>query len=199
MIKIIAVVVAVLVAGILILAATKPDTFTVERATTIKAPPDKIFPLISDLKAWTTWSPYEKKDPAMQRTYSSATSGKGAVYAWESNRNVGSGRMEILRSSEPAAIVIKLDFFKPFEGHNIAEFTMLPQGDSTRLTWMMHGPAPLMSRVIATASGPVTGVAGAASADSSTRIPVDRTPVPAPSWRWSVFPPTSAVTVASRG
>ena len=67
----------------------------------------------------------------MKRTYSGAESGKGAVYAWDGNKNVGSGRMEILDTSVPSKIVIKLDFFKPFEGHNTAEFTMLPQGDAT--------------------------------------------------------------------
>jgi hypothetical protein len=84
----------------------------------------------------------------MKRTYSGADSGKGAVYAWDGNKNVGSGRMEILDASVPSKIVIKLDFFTPFEGHNTAEFTMLPQGDATNLTWAMHGPAPFMSKVM---------------------------------------------------
>ncbi len=85
----------------------------------------------------------------MKRSYSGAASGKGAVYGWEGNKNVGSGRMEILDSSAPSKIVIKLDFFTPFEGHNTAEFTMLPQGDaSTNVTWTMHGPAPFMSKLM---------------------------------------------------
>jgi hypothetical protein len=84
----------------------------------------------------------------MKRSYSGEASGKGAVYAWEGNKNVGSGRMEILDASAPAKIVIKLDFFTPFEGHNTAEFTMLPQGDATNVTWLMHGPAPFMSKVM---------------------------------------------------
>ena len=94
------------------------------------------------------WSPYENKDPAMKRSYSGAASGKGAVYAWDGNKNVGSGRMEILDASVPSKIVIKLDFFKPFEAHNTAEFTMLPQGDATKVDWVMHGPAPFMSKVM---------------------------------------------------
>ena len=147
-IAIVAVVLAIAIATVLILAAAKPDTFSVERAISVKAPPEKIFPLINDFRRWRSWSPYENRDPAMKRSYSGAESGKGAVYAWEGNRNVGSGRMEILQASMPTTIVIKLDFFKPFEGHNTAEFTMLPQGDTTRLTWKMHGPAPLMSRVM---------------------------------------------------
>ncbi len=147
-IAIVAVVLAVAIAVILILAATKPDTFSVRRATTVKAPPEKIFPLINDFHQWGGWSPYETKDPAMKRTYSGAASGRGAVYAWDGNKNVGSGRMEILDASAPSKIQIKLDFFTPFEGHNTAEFTMLPQGDGTILTWLMYGPAPFMAKIM---------------------------------------------------
>src|SRR3954470_20788404 len=122
-IAIIAVVLAIAIAIILILAAAKPDRFSVQRATTVKAPPEKIFGLINDFHQWGTWSPYENKDPAMKRTYTGAERGKGAVYAWDVNKNVGSGRMEILDASEPSKIVIRLDFFTPFEAHNTAEFT----------------------------------------------------------------------------
>src|ERR1700716_1100399 len=147
-IAIIAIVIAIAIAIVLILAATKPGTFSVRRATTVKAPPEKIFSLINDFHQWGAWSPYENKDPAMKRSYSGAESGKGAVYAWDGNNNVGSGRMEILETAVPAKIVVKLDFFKPFEGHNTAEFTMLPQGDATNLVWLMHGPAPFMSKLM---------------------------------------------------
>jgi uncharacterized protein YndB with AHSA1/START domain len=151
-IAIIVVVLAIVIAIVLILAATKPNTFSVRRATTVKAPPERIFPLINDFHQWGSWSPYENKDPAMKRSFSGAADGKGAVYGWEGNKNVGSGRMEILDTSKPSKIVIKLDFFTPFEGHNTAEFTMLPQGDATNMTtnvtWLMHGPAPFMSKVM---------------------------------------------------
>jgi Polyketide cyclase / dehydrase and lipid transport len=147
-IAIIAVVLAIAIAVVLILAATKPDKFSVRRAIVVSAPAEKIFPLINDFHQWGSWSPYENKDPAMKRSYSGASSGKGAVYGWEGNKNVGSGRMEILEASAPSKIVIKLDFFAPFEGHNTAEFTMLPQGDATSVTWLMHGPAPFMNRMM---------------------------------------------------
>jgi uncharacterized protein YndB with AHSA1/START domain len=145
---IIAVILAIAIAAVLILAATKPTTLRVQRSVSINAPPERIFSLISDFHQWVTWSPYEQKDPAMKRTYSGTERGRGAVYAWDGNKNVGSGRMEILDVSAPSKIVIKLDFFKPFEGHNTAEFTMLPQGDGTHVTWLMHGPANFMSRLI---------------------------------------------------
>jgi hypothetical protein len=146
---IIAVVLAIAIAIVLILAATKPDTFSVQRAAAVKAPPEKIFPLINDFHQWGTWSPWEGKDPGMKRTYSGTASGRGAVYAWDGNKNVGSGRMEILDASSPSKIVIKLDFFKPFEAHNTAEFSVLPQGDgATNISWVMHGPAPFMSKIM---------------------------------------------------
>jgi uncharacterized protein YndB with AHSA1/START domain len=147
-IAIVAVVIAIAVAVVLTLAATKPDTFSVRRAATVKASPERIFSLINDFHQWGSWSPWEHKDPAMKRTYSGADSGKGAVYAWDGNKNVGSGRMEILEASLPSKIVIKLDFFAPFEAHNTAEFTMLPQGDATNLTWVMHGPLVFMAKVM---------------------------------------------------
>ncbi|MDP1866803.1 SRPBCC family protein [Bradyrhizobium sp.] len=147
-IAIIAGVLASAIAVVLILAATRPDSFSVQRAAIVSAPPEKIFPLINDFRQWGNWSPYEHKDPAMKRTFSGAVRGKGAVYAWEGDKNVGKGRMEILEASAPSKIAIKLDFFTPFEAHNTAEFTMLPHEDATRVIWRMHGPAPFMARIM---------------------------------------------------
>ena len=144
----IAVVIVLAVAVVLILALRKPDIFRIQRTATIKAPAESIFTLINDFHRWGNWSPWENRDPAMKRTFGGAESGRGAVYAWDGNKNVGSGRMEILDTSAPSKITIKLDFFKPFEGHNTAEFTMLPQGDATHLVWAMRGPAPFMSKLM---------------------------------------------------
>ena len=116
--------------------------------TVINAPAEKVFPLIADFHEWRKWSPWEDRDPELKRTYSGAERGKGAVYAWEGNKNVGSGRMEILEANSPSQVLIQLDFLKPFEAHNIAEFTMLPQGNATNLNWVMSGPAPFMSKVM---------------------------------------------------
>ena len=146
MLKIIAIVIVVLIAVLLGLAATKPDTFSVQRATTIKAPPDKVFALINDFHQWGQWSPWEKLDPDLKRTFSGPASGKGSVYEWTGNSKVGAGRMEITEPTPPNKVIIKLDFIKPFEGHNITEFTLEPQGDSTQLTWVMHGPPPFVSK-----------------------------------------------------
>jgi len=145
---IIAVVVLVVIAGVLIYASTRPDSFRVERSVGIKAPPEKIFPLINDLKAWAAWSPYEKKDPAMKRSFGAVAAGKGATYAWEGDSNVGQGRMEIIESAPTGKVLIKLDFIKPFEAHNTAEFILAPKGDTTSVTWAIYGPSAYVTKVM---------------------------------------------------
>jgi uncharacterized protein YndB with AHSA1/START domain len=121
-IQIILALLVIVVAATLVLASTKPDQFRVQRSTMINAPADKVFALINDFHNWPQWSPWEHRDPAMKRTHSGAASGVGAVYAWEGNKNVGQGRMEIMESSSPSKIVIKLE--------------------------AMHGPSPFMTKVI---------------------------------------------------
>ena len=141
-------IVLALVVALLGYATTRPDSFRIERSTTIKAQPDKIFALINDFHQWQAWSPWEKMDPAMKRSFSGAASGKGTAYAWEGNDKVGAGSMEITATTPPNQLTIKLDFIKPFEGHNTAEFTLAPAGDSTQVTWAMHGPSPFIAKVM---------------------------------------------------
>ena len=150
MLKTIAIVIVVLIAGVLIYAATKPDSFGVQRSTTIKAAPEKIFALIDDLQQWRSWSPYEAKDPAMKRSFGAITAGKGATYAWEGNKDVGQGSMEISGTTPSTLVTLQLHFIKPFEGHNQVDFRLEPQGDMTRVSWDMHGPAPYMSKLMGT-------------------------------------------------
>lgn len=139
----------ILVAGaVLGYAATRPGTFRVQRATTIKAAPEKIFSHINDLHAWTSWSPYENKDPAMKRSFSGPAQGVGAAYDWEGNKEVGTGHMEILDASPSSRVEIQLDFLKPFEAHNFVEFTLEPQGDATQVTWVMRGPSPYLAKLM---------------------------------------------------
>jgi hypothetical protein len=147
-VAIVAIIVVVAVVVVLAYAATRPDTFHVQRTATIKAPPERIFPLIDDLHAHTTWSPFEK-DPNMKRTHSGPPRGKGAVYEWEGNRQVGSGRIAITDST-PSKLTMALDMFTPFEAHNIVEFTLAPNGGSTDVTWAMHGRSPYMAKLMST-------------------------------------------------
>jgi polyketide cyclase/dehydrase/lipid transport protein len=148
MIKTIGIVVVILIAAVLIFAATKPDSFSVQRATSIKAAPEKIFALLDDFHNWGVWSPWEKMDPSMKRTFNGPANGKGSVYAWDGNSKVGQGRMEITDALPPSQVTIKLDFIKPFEGHNVAEFVLEPKGDSTNVTWTMRGPSPYIAKLM---------------------------------------------------
>jgi len=140
--------VAVVIAGILIYAATLPDSFRIERSAVIKAQPEKVFAQINEFKSWTAWSPWERIDPALKRSYSGPEKGKGAAYAWEGNKDVGSGRMEIAESIAPSKVTIKLDFLKPFEAHNTTEFTIVRQGDASSVNWAMFGPSPYVSKLM---------------------------------------------------
>lgn len=139
---------ALLAGSVLVAAARKPDVFQVQRTVRIEASAEKIFPLINDMREWTKWSPFEKVDPSMQRTYSGAESGKGAIYAWNGNNDIGEGRCEILETKEPSHIRLTLDFIRPFEAHNIVDFTLKPAGEGTEVTWAMHGPNPYFSKVM---------------------------------------------------
>ncbi|MDZ7855344.1 MAG: SRPBCC family protein [Sphaerotilus sp.] len=134
--------------GLLGYASTRPDSFSIERSTTVQAPPEKIYPLLADFRRWNAWSPWDRQDPAMKRHFSGALSGQGAVYAWEGNQHVGSGRMEI-RSARPVSSVdIQLDLLAPFEARNIASFTLVPEAGATAVTWTMSGPMPFLSKVM---------------------------------------------------
>ncbi|MBT2117627.1 SRPBCC family protein [Dyella sp. LX-66] len=145
------IVLAVLVialAIVLAIAAGRPDHFRIERSATLAAPPESVYPLIEDFHRWRTWSPYEERDPAMRRDYSGAPHGRGAIYAWDGNKQIGTGRMEILEATPSSRIAIQLDFFKPFKAHNTAEFLLEPTTTGTRITWTMQGPSPFMSKLM---------------------------------------------------
>lgn len=141
-------IIIILLGALFGIAATKPKEFRYRRSTSINAAPERIFPNINDFHNWPAWSPWEKLDATMQKAHSGAASGPGAVYEWEGNSKVGKGRMEITDASAPRKVTIKLDFLKPFEAHNTAEFTLEPQGASTDVTWSMYGPSPFITRVM---------------------------------------------------
>jgi len=136
------------IVAVLGLALTQPDSFKVQRSINIKAPPEKIMSYLNDFHQWPSWSPWEKLDPNLKRTFEGAPSGTGAVYAWSGNDQVGQGRMEIVDNNMPAQLGIKLDFIKPFASSNRAEFTLQPQGDSTVVTWTMTGPSQFITKLM---------------------------------------------------
>jgi uncharacterized protein YndB with AHSA1/START domain len=147
MITTILIVIAVALAAVLAYAATKPDTFMVRRSTSIAAPPEKVFPMIDDLRAQSAWSPFEK-DPDMKRSHSGAPRGKGAVYEWDGNRQVGAGRIAITESVPSSKVVLLLDMVRPFKAHNTVEFTLDRIGAGTNVTWSMQGRQPFMAKVM---------------------------------------------------
>lgn len=137
-----------LVVALLLIAATRPKHFRIARATQIDAPAEKVFALISDFREWEKWSPWERIDPNLQRSYSGAARGVGAVYEWSGNKDIGRGRMEIAQTNAPEKLVLNLHFIVPFEARNTVEFTLTRQGDSTHIEQAMFGPSPFVSRLM---------------------------------------------------
>ena len=148
MIKTIALLLAVLIGLLLIYASTRPDSFRIERSITVASPPGKVFALINNFHQWELWSPWEKVDPQIQRSYSGPAEGPGAIYAWQGNKDIGSGRMEIVAATAPTQLEIKIDFITPFEAHNTVSFTLVPQGQATLVTQAMYGPSPFVSKLM---------------------------------------------------
>lgn len=145
MLKLIVIAVIVLLAIVLIYAANRPDTIHVVRSIDIKATPEKIFPLINDFHQWSDWTPYNK-DPAMKKTYSGSASGKGAMYAWEGNKEVGQGEIAITGSTPSSEVALDLHMIKPFEARNAVVFSLSKAGDSTRVKWSLVGTQNFMSK-----------------------------------------------------
>ena len=124
------------------------DSYTVERSATIEAAPERVYEQVADFRRWTSWSPWEELDPNLERTYSGAESGTGAVYAWSGNRKAGRGRMEITEATEPSAVRIDLAFEKPWKSRNDTRFTIRPEGSGSHVTWSMTGQKTLMTRLL---------------------------------------------------
>lgn len=147
MLKKIGLAIVAALAVLLLFAATRPDSFSVERRIVIQAPPEKIQPLIADFHRWADWSPWEKLDPAMKRTFGGASAGVGATYGWQGNKDVGSGRMAV-KSAAADKVSIQLDFIEPFEGHNTADFLLAPKDGGTEVRWVMYGPATYVTKLM---------------------------------------------------
>ncbi|MEA5455782.1 SRPBCC family protein [Sinomonas sp. JGH33] len=123
--------------------------FTVTRSAFIPATPEQIFPHVNNFHRWTAWSPWEDLDPTLERAYSGAEEGVGAQYAWQGNRKVGSGRMEIVESTASSRIRIRLEFIKPFPGVNPTTFTFEPQSGGTRVSWTMESDPQGFAKIFA--------------------------------------------------
>ncbi len=125
-----------------------PSTYTVERTTVVRAHAPEIYRHIADFHRWTEWSPWEGMDPQLQRSYSGAESGPGAVYSWSGNRKAGQGRMEITGTDEPNRVTIALRFEKPFTSSSETTFVLQPDGPGTKVTWRLVGPSTAMTKIM---------------------------------------------------
>jgi hypothetical protein len=128
-----------LIVVFLALVAMQPAAFRVARSATIAAPPGAVFAQVNDYRKWIAWSPFEKIDPAMQRSFDGPASGVGAGYRWSGNSQAGEGHATIIESRLGELVRIKLDFVRPFAGTNEAAFTFAPEGSQTVVTWSMTG------------------------------------------------------------
>ncbi len=147
MFKIVIAGIALVIVAVLVFAATRPNTFVVRRSAVINAPPEKLVVMVEDFHQWRAWSPWEKMEPDMARTYEGPARGVGAAYAW-TGKKVGAGRMEILKVAPSREVEIRLDFLKPFKATNTARFTFEPEGAATRVTWSMEGGVPYISKLM---------------------------------------------------
>ena len=134
-----------LLLALIVLVATRPAEFKIERSAELHAPPEAVFPLINDFHRWGEWSPWEKLDPNMQRTFEGPTSGVGASYAWNGEK-AGAGKMTIIESQPAKKIGLDLAFTKPMEAQNPTTFTLEPSGQGTRVTWSMTGKNNFLSK-----------------------------------------------------
>jgi hypothetical protein len=139
MLKKILIGIAALIAIFLIVVALQPSDYRVTRSATMAAAPGTVFDQVNDLQKWRAWSPWEKIDPDMERTYDGPSAGEGAKYAWAGNSDVGEGNMTITESRPSDLIRVKLEFLKPMSSTADTEFTFKPDGDQTAVTWTMSG------------------------------------------------------------
>ena len=148
MLKKIFIVLALIVIVFVVVVATRPANFRITRSITMDAPAGAAFSQVNDFHKWENWSPWAKLDPAMKQTYSGAPKDLGAVYAWEGNKDVGSGRMEVISLTQPTKVGIKLDFFVPIASTAMTDFVLEPRGDGTTVTWTMSGKTDFMAKMM---------------------------------------------------
>ena len=185
------------IGGFLVFAMTRPDTYRVERSQRIEAPAEVVFAQLDNFKAWSAWSPWEKRDPAVRRTFDGPASGVGAGYTWDGNKEVGQGRMTITESKPPrggsgetAHVSIRLEFIKPFASVATSEFTVKPETEhAATVSWVMEGRNNLMGK----AFGVFMNMDKMIGGDFESGLANLRTVAEAEAKRVAVPPPAQAV------
>jgi hypothetical protein len=130
---------AVIAILIVIMIIGQPDEFILTRSAKMSAPPEKIFSHVNDLRKWEAWSPWAKLDPNAKNVFEGPASGVGAAMAWAGNNKVGEGKMTIADSLPNQLIRFRLEFLKPMQATNTAEFTFRSEGGQTVVNWSMSG------------------------------------------------------------
>lgn len=149
MLKKVALGLGLIIVVFVIVVATRSADYQVERKITISAPASVIFAKINDFHEWQQWSPWEKLDPHMKKTYSGPAAGVGAAYAWDGNKNVGKGQMTILESHPNEKVIIKLEFLEPWAAINTTTLSITPAAaGSFTLTWQMAGHHNFMGKAV---------------------------------------------------
>lgn len=152
--------IVLLIGGFAAYVATLPPTYALSRSTVIAAPPDAVFAHINDFRRWDAWSPWAKKDPNARVTFSGPPAGKGSVFQWAGNQDVGEGSMTIVESKPAESIGIRLAFVKPFEGESTSGFALRPEGTGTRVTWTLSGQQSFLERAFCTLMGGMERIIG---------------------------------------
>lgn len=140
-------VVLALLTLVALVVANRPGAFRIARSHKIEAPPEAILPLLVDFREWAQWSPWEKLDPAMSKSFEGPASGEGAEYRWSGNKKVGRGRMRITRVVGSERVELDLSFYEPFAAENRTIFTLVPEGEGTTVTWAMEGENNFAAKV----------------------------------------------------
>ncbi len=115
----------------LILALFTPKHHDVERSALIMSPSEIVFDQINDLNKWAAWSPWDKMDPEMKKTFGTSTIGAGSYYTWE-GKKAGSGKLTIT-SSTPETIKTKVEFGGMGSADGIYSFKT--ENGGTNLSW----------------------------------------------------------------
>ena len=139
---------AALLVVLAVVVASRPAEFRLARSTTIAAPADVVFVQLNDFRKWQGWSPWEKMDPNMQRTYDGPPSGVGSTYAWQGSGGVGAGRMTITDATPSERVALTLEFTAPMVATNAVEFTLKPVAGGTDVTWSMAGRNGFLGKAI---------------------------------------------------
>ena len=125
--------------------------YRVSRTIRIEAPPAVVHPHVADLRRWAAWSPWEGRDPHLERTYTGPEQGVGAGYAWSGNKDAGEGSVLVTLDEEPARVELALRFEEPFPADNHLRLDLDPEsgGRACVVSWTMTGQPTGLLRMLA--------------------------------------------------